>query len=197
MELHQVILALVLSYLVGSIPSAVIISKGFLKDDVRHHGSGNPGSSNMMRTFGLKFGMLTLFFDMLKGVLGTLIAIWILGRAGAFYGLIAAVLGHNWSIFLMFRGGKGVATTLGGMLLITPWWTLGACALFIIVLLTTRYFAVASLAALLLVGIGGALCNLNNSALVITYFLLVVMSFYRHRENLHRLRHGEESKLGH
>ena len=197
MELYQVILVLVLSYLVGSIPSAVIISKGLLKDDVRQHGSGNPGSSNMMRTFGLKFGALTLFFDMLKGVLGTLIAIWILGRTGAYYGLIAAVLGHNWSIFLKFQGGKGVATTLGGMLLITPWWTAGACALFLLVLLVTRYFAVASLAALLLVGVGGALTNISDTALVITYVLLVAMSFYRHRGNIQRIRHGEEHKLGH
>ncbi len=191
------VIVLLVGYLLGSIPTSVIVSKVALKDDVRKHGSGNPGASNMMRSFGFKYAAIVLVGDMLKGLLAALVGQWLLGQSGLYYGTLAAVIGHNWPVFLKFKGGKGVATTLGGMLAIVPLWTACACLLFILTLLLTRYFSVASLVALGFLWVMILVFYMSNTTLFFFTTLLVLLSVYRHRTNIDRLMQGTEPKLKH
>lgn len=191
------VIVLLVGYLLGSIPTSVIVSKIALKDDVRKHGSGNPGASNMMRSFGFKYAAIVLVGDMLKGLLAALVGQWLLGQSGLYYGTLAAVVGHNWPVFLKFKGGKGVATTLGGMLAIVPLWTACACLLFILTLLLTRYFSVASLVALGFLWVMILVFYMSNTTLFFFTTLLVLLSVYRHRTNIDRLMQGTEPKLKH
>ena len=191
------VIVLLVGYLLGSIPTSVIVSKVALKDDVRKHGSGNPGASNMMRSFGFKYAAIVLVGDMLKGLLAALVGQWLLGQSGLYYGTLAAVIGHNWPVFLKFKGGKGVATTLGGMLAIVPLWTACACLLLILTLLLTRYFSVASLVALGFLWVMILVFYMSNTTLFFFTTLLVLLSVYRHRTNIDRLMQGTEPKLKH
>ena len=191
------VIVLLVGYLLGSIPTSVIVSKVALKDDVRKDGSGNPGASNMMRSFGFKYAAIVLVGDMLKGLLAALVGQWLLGQSGLYYGTLAAVIGHNWPVFLKFKGGKGVATTLGGMLAIVPLWTACACLLFILTLLLTRYFSVASLVALGFLWVMILVFYMSNTTLFFFTTLLVLLSVYRHRTNIDRLMQGTEPKLKH
>lgn len=191
------VIVLLVGYLLGSISTSVIVSKVALKDDVRKHGSGNPGASNMMRSFGFKYAAIVLVGDMLKGLLAALVGQWLLGQSGLYYGTLAAVIGHNWPVFLKFKGGKGVATTLGGMLAIVPLWTACACLLFILTLLLTRYFSVASLVALGFLWVMILVFYMSNTTLFFFTTLLVLLSVYRHRTNIDRLMQGTEPKLKH
>ena len=98
-----------LGYLLGNVQFAVIISRLKYKDDVRNHGSGNAGSTNMLRVFGLSSGLITFLGDLLKGILGVLIGRWIAGEVGGYICALFVVLGHDFPVFLRFKGGKGVA----------------------------------------------------------------------------------------
>ena len=188
-------LAILIAYLLGSIPVSVLVSKLIHKDDIRRHGSGNPGASNMTRTFGLKSGALTLIGDAGKGLLGTLIGLWLCGEPGMYYCAIAAVLGHNWPIFLKFKGGKGVATSFGVMLAIMPWLALGCFVVFILVALLTRYFSLASIVALLLFWVVVIVTRFGDVPLFLTTTFLVWMSIWRHWPNIKRLANGTENKI--
>lgn len=188
--------ALLQGYVLGAIPTSVLISKLCFRDDIRRHGSGNPGTSNMTRTYGYKYGVLVLIGDMLKGFLGAWFGSLLLGPNGLYYGGLAAVIGHNWPVFLKFKGGKGVATTMGVMLAILPWWTLGACALFALVLFTSRYFSLASLVAIVFLWVVTLVGYASNTTLFLFVTLLTLLIFLRHRSNIDRLLSGTENKLG-
>ena len=188
------ILTLIIGYLLGSISTSILLSRLMLNDDIRKHGSGNPGASNMIRTFGIKYGAAVLIGDALKGVLAALIGQWLLGMDGAYYGALAAVLGHNWSIFLGFKGGKGVATTFGAMAVIMPWWTLGAAVIFIITILVTRYFSLASMTALVFIWLAALIFHISNVALFLTCTALTGLSLFQHRGNIQRLLKGTENR---
>lgn len=188
----------IIGYALGSIPTSVIISKFILRDDIRQHGSGNPGSSNMIRTFGVKLGLLVLALDMLKGFMAALIGRWLLPgniEAGMYYGAVAAVLGHNWSVFLGMKGGKGVATTVGASLVMATWPTLVGIAIFVVVLFSSKYFSLASLCCLGSVWVIVLFFNFANVALVMTCSLLTLLAVYRHADNITRLRAGTENRM--
>jgi glycerol-3-phosphate acyltransferase PlsY len=182
-------------YLLGCFPSAVVVSRLFKKDDIRRHGSGNPGTSNMVRTYGVKLGALVLLCDVVKGVLAAFIGGLILPDVGTYYGGLMAVVGHNWPVFLKFKGGKGVATSFGVMLMIMPYWCIAAVVAFAAVTLLSRYASLGSLSATLVLWGVALLQYASNTTLFLTVTLLAVMVFWRHRTNIDRLLKGTETKL--
>lgn len=185
-----------LCYLLGGIPFSVLFSRGLLNNDVRRHGSGNPGTSNMTRAFGIKYGLLVLLFDMAKGFGAVYLGQWLMGPMGAYLGGLCAVAGHNWPVYLQFKGGKGVATTVGVMLAFVPCLTLISMACFLAVLLVTRYFSMGSLVCLGLIWILVLAFHFSNTYLVVLCSLLVLVAFLQHRTNIKRLINGTENKFG-
>src|SRR6056297_390716 len=144
----QVFIALLLSYLIGSIPSGFLLTKYVMKKDVREYGSGNIGATNVARVMGLKSGILVAVFDILKGFLGVLVGQAILGSGASAVILlvaVAAIAGHDWSIFLGFSGGKGVATTFGVILRLYPLAFLIYALIWLLLVITTRYVSLGSI----------------------------------------------------
>lgn len=187
---------LVLGYLIGSLPFAVIVSKLFGLADPRGHGSGNPGATNVLRT-GNKFAaLLTLLGDAAKGW----VAMWLVAKVGAdgtavaFTGL-AAFLGHLFPVFLRFRGGKGVATALGVLIGLDGFVALAAALTWAATAALSRYSSLAALAAACVApGVAYALHGPDTLTLVIgSMCLLLIM---RHRPNILRLFAGTESRIG-
>lgn len=202
-------IALVIGCLLGNIPSAVILSRRFLKDDVRGHGSGNPGSTNMKRTFGNKWGVITFLCDAGKCVLAILLGRW-MGRAwglvpadpalgirlAGYFGGTGAVIGHCWPVFFRFKGGKGVACHYAFMAMTFLW---PAGAVIAAVSLTVYYFShrisLVSLTTALLFTI---LCVLGRKEVPYLWcFALVnaLVIFIRHKDNIKRLISGTESTV--
>jgi len=190
------LLALALVYLVGAVPVGYLVARLAGGVDIRRRGSGNIGATNVLRTLGKGPAAVTFAGDVAKGWLAVWLAeaigpeLW-WGAAGA----VLAIVGNCWSVFLGFRGGKGVATGLGAFLRLVPLATLPAILVWAIVALTFRYVSLASLTASACLPIGVLLLGYPVQALVATVAaLLIVMA--RHRDNLARLVAGTERKLG-
>lgn len=190
------ILGCIVCYLLGAVPFSVLFSRGMLHKDVRRYGSGNPGTSNMTRAFGIKYGLLVLLFDMAKGFGAVYLGQWIMGPLGAYIGALCAVAGHNWPIYLKFKGGKGVATTVGVMLAFVPYITLIAMACFLVVLAVSRYFSLGSLVCLGLVWVLVICLHFADTYLVVLCSVLVLVAFVQHRANIRRLKNGTENRFG-
>lgn len=191
-----------LSYLMGSINFSVIISK-YKKTDIRKQGSGNPGTMNMARTFGAKWGVLVLILDGLKGGIPALAAILIFGfstSAGriALYAMgLSAVIGHMLPVFYKFKGGKGVATTFGIFCIANP----AVSAIFIAVcfvsLIVLEYGALTSFIFISALIIAEGLNPLNhaNITVCILLFCIFLLIWFKHRTNITRLLIGKENKV--
>lgn len=190
------LLLALIGYLFGSVSSAIVICRLLGLPDPRGEGSGNPGTTNVLRLGGKKAAVATLAGDMLKGVLPVLLArlltpeplIWAFAGAGAF-------LGHLYPLFFRFQGGKGVATGLGVLLA----WSFPAGALTVLTWLVAaaigRYSSAAALTAFLMAPIYvGALSG--NTALTLTMAAISLLTYWRHRSNIRKLFAGEESKIG-
>ena len=190
------VLGCIVCYLLGAVPFSVLFSRGMLHKDVRRYGSGNPGTSNMTRAFGIKYGLLVLLFDMAKGFGAVYLGQWIMGPLGAYLGALCAVAGHNWPIYLKFKGGKGVATTVGVMLAFVPYITLIAMACFLVVLAVSRYFSLGSLVCLGLVWVLVICWHFADTYLVVLCSVLVLVAFVQHRANIRRLKNGTETRFG-
>lgn len=187
---------IIISYLIGSISPAYLIGKFIKKTDIRQHGSGNAGSTNALRVLGKKAAALTLVMDILKGIIAILIARYIMGANGEFFGGIFVVLGHNWPVFLKFKGGKGIATSLGVLFMLN--WKLGliCLAIGIIFIIFTKHVSLGSVMASLIAPlISYMLAGTIKDYLFLTTLLLALLSIYRHRSNIGRLIRGEESKI--
>jgi glycerol-3-phosphate acyltransferase PlsY len=189
------VLWIILAYLIGSIPVGVVLAKLKGKDP-RIVGSGNIGATNVMRAAGKTIGILTLAGDILKGLLPVMGAGWA-GEPSvvvAFTGL-AVFLGHLFPVFLRFRGGKGVATAAGVFLAIKPLAIVICLLIFAVVLLKWRYVSLGSL-------VGSGLLPFTILALgapteyILLAFIVVILIFVKHRENIKRLRKGSENRLG-
>ena len=189
-------LLLLFAYLLGSVPTGVILAKAFSDVDPRTQGSRNIGATNVFRTAGRKLGVITLLGDIVKGFLPVIIArstvdshFWVGAVA------LAAFIGHLYPIFLRFKGGKGIATGLGAFLALAPLSALLSCLVFAAVVYRWRYISLGSLAATAALPIFLALLNPHR---VYIPFALAIGSliFYRHRENIERLRAGKESEFG-
>ncbi|HEX7538633.1 MAG TPA: glycerol-3-phosphate 1-O-acyltransferase PlsY [Dermatophilaceae bacterium] len=146
-----VAVAAVLGFLIGSINPASIIARTLHKD--LRQGSGNPGATNAGRVLGLRWGLLVGLIDVLKGLLPTLLALLLFDRFTAYVVGLAAILGHVLSPFLRGRGGRGVATSLGVILAVFPWFALGMLVVFGLMLWATRWVAGSSIAAAMLLGL--------------------------------------------
>ena len=190
------VLGCIVCYLLGAVPFSVLFSRGMMHKDVRRYGSGNPGTSNMTRAFGIKYGLLVLLFDMAKGFGAVYLGQWIMGPLGAYLGALCAVAGHNWPIYLKFKGGKGVATTVGVMLAFVPYITLIAMACFLVVLAVSRYFSLGSLVCLGLVWVLVICLHFADTYLVVLCSVLVLVAFVQHRANIRRLKNGTENRFG-
>ncbi|WP_035556478.1 glycerol-3-phosphate 1-O-acyltransferase PlsY [Hippea sp. KM1] len=187
-------IALLGSFLLGSIPFGWIIAK--LKGiDVKKKGSGNIGATNVYRVVGKKEGALTLLLDLLKGTLAVTVFS-LVYKNNAYIPYLSAlgvVLGHDFSVFLKFKGGKGVATTYGATLIIYPLASVSGMAIWIAILLLSKY---SSLAAIVSFGISTLVAISSNDYLVrILFIVLYGLMLIRHRENIARLFSRQESKI--
>ena len=189
-------IAIIIAYLIGSIASAILISKWMQLPDPRNIGSGNPGATNVLRSGNKTAAALTLLADLLKGLLPVLVGRWlqfeiiILCCIG-----LAAILGHMYPIYYRFRGGKGVATMLGALLGIA-WplallWTL----IWLSTAVITRYSSLAALLSTLALPILCWLLNYPHEILVFTLAINILI-VWRHRNNIRNLFRGEESQIG-
>lgn len=199
----QVALILIASYLIGAIPFSVIVGRLFYRVDVRQHGSGNAGATNVYRVLGARAAVAVLVLDMLKGVVAACLALlWApeqFGATGQDWVLIgasfAAVLGHTYSPYLRLAGGKGVATAAGALLILTPaaWPVL--LLTFVVVIALSRMVSLGSVAIaiefpILVVGFYG-----DRPALVTFSFVAAALVIWRHRSNIARIVRGEEAKI--
>lgn len=194
-------LLVVASYFLGSIPTAYVVGKLVKGIDIRQHGSGNVGASNAFRVIGKKWGSTILFIDILKGFIPSYFFPMFFQDNFKILGLIfgiAAIAGHNWTIFLKFKGGKGVATTAGVFLGILPKAVLVAALVWVLIVALTNYIAVGSMVA------GFSLVALiavfyrdipEFPFLFITSILLACLVVFMHRSNIDRLRKGTENKV--
>ena len=195
----------IIAYLIGSINFSVILSKKMAGFDVREKGSGNAGTTNMLRSVGKKAAAITLVCDVLKGVVAILIAIFIgktvQGSNGALLvqvAGIAVILGHTFPVFFKFKGGKGVATSLG--VLIMSNWQIGLiCLVFALILIAlTQMVSVGSIAAAILYPVLTLFIPQNYIVpgnYLIYSIILAVLIVFNHRENVKRLLNGTENKI--
>ena len=198
------ILLMALSYILGSVPNALWIGKVFKGIDVREHGSKNTGSTNAARVLGAKLGILTLILDISKGLVPTLIAI--LLKVDFFENLtkienldyvlvgICAILGHVFSIFMNFKGGKAVATTLGVFLVLVPKAILFTAIVFFVVFAIFRYVSLSSIFAAISLPIFTYFLY-QQIIYVILGILIAILIVAKHKSNIERLRNGTESKF--
>jgi len=196
---------IVLGYLIGSIPFAVVVSRLLGLQDPRSYGSGNPGATNVLRTGNKTAAALTLVGDTAKGWF----AVWlaqsgVLGQAldarGVALVALAAFLGHLYPLFLHFKGGKGVATALGVLLALQPWLALAVALTWLIVAVFLRYSSLAAIVAALFAPVyyvfGGDIAWRAQAPIGVAIGTISVLLLYRHRGNLARLVAGKESRIG-
>ena len=203
-------LFIIIAYLLGSIPFSYLLGKFIKKDDIRKHGSGNIGTTNAYRVFGKLVGTLVLIFDTLKGglIVYLLRMDFILTSYDTFHPLIygfAAVLGHVFPIWFKFKGGKGVATSFGLLLGYAPFMALSILPVFIVIEISTRYVSIASVVSTVIafyVGLAMYIGTTSGSSFihydltfVIILLISVVLIFWRHKVNFHKIRQGTENKI--
>lgn len=196
------VLAIAIGYCFGNISFARIISK-MLKKDITQQGSGNPGSMNMLRTFGFKIGLLTLFLDSMKGAISALIGLLIFNQPygsleasiGIYVGGLGAVLGHNFPVVYKFKGGKGVACILGIYCVANPFWALIAFVVSFIYLYIFDYGAVASFIFITTLTVIEGIKNQGSIPITILLFILFFLTFFMHRQNIARLLWGKERRV--
>jgi glycerol-3-phosphate acyltransferase PlsY len=193
MSLPIFVLVAGLSYLLGSIPFGLLLTRAFGAGDLRKIGSGNIGATNVLRTGRRELAAATLVLDGGKGAVAVLIAGGLFGPDAAIIASGCAVLGHLFPVWLRFQGGKGVATTLGVLLAVAPFTGIGACLIWLAVAVLSRF---SSLAALVAIGTAPLtawlLYDPERAGLAL---FLAILVFLRHHENIARLRAGKESPI--
>lgn len=189
--------ALVVAYLVGAVPVGFAVARIWGIGDIRRHGSGNIGMTNVLRTAGRLPGVLTLVGDVAKGYVAVAVATVVAGGDPAVTAAaaVAAIAGNCWSVFLAFRGGKGVATGLGAFVRLAPLAVLPAALVWLAVTVTFRYVSLGSLMASACVPLGVLLLGYPLSAVAATAAGAAIV-ILRHHENIGRLLAGTERRLG-
>jgi len=195
---------IIVAYLIGSVPTALLVSKRFFGIDIRDYGSGNMGATNTFRVLGSRYGTMVMVIDILKGMAAVMLYNFLpfylnhdLERTNLMLGLgVAAVLGHVFPVFANFRGGKGVATLLGMILAIQPVIAVSCIGIFVLVLFLTRYVSLSSILAALSLPI----CVLwiwNESEVLYRVFALIValLVVVTHQKNIGRILRGVESRI--
>lgn len=189
------ILSAIIAYLLGSIPFSYIFVKAFKGEDIRKTGSGNTGTTNALRSYGWKMGLSTLVCDIAKGFFSALIGLFIAGSLGMYIGGIFAVVGHNYSIYLKFKGGKGIACTTGVLLMIQPVATVIIFAVCVFIVAITKIMSIGSLIGLASSVVAAVLLSQGDIAWILCVAIIATLGFIGHRENIKRLLQGNERKL--
>ena len=204
----ELLAVIVLSYVTGSFPTSILAGKIFKGIDIREHGSGNAGATNVLRVMGWKLGVLVMIVDIGKGVIATLFIARLAADAGLMsFSLVqiiagtAAVIGHMFTIFANFRGGKGVGTGAGMLLALYPFPALVCVVLFFLIAFTTRYVSIASLSAafalpFVLLLYGHITNTVIETPLLIFTVAVVLLIIFAHRSNIKRLLNGTENRFG-
>ncbi len=209
-----VLVCIIVPYLLGSFNFGLIISKKKFNDDIRQHGSGNAGTTNMLRTYGKKAAVLTLLGDMLKAFLAVSVGYLVLGvnvaqlneagdkiggyrdEMGAAIAGLFVMIGHMFPIFYRFKGGKGVATSAMVVLMISPISFVICFSIFVIIVVGTKFVSLGSCMGMIFYPIIlGAFSGEQNPTAQIMAVLMAVLVVFMHRENLKRLAAGKESKI--
>ena len=189
-------LLVIFAYLLGSVPSGVVVARFMGETDPRSSGSGNIGATNVLRTLGKKAAVATLAGDFVKGVIPVLIAIALLPENSFFLYLtaMATILGHDFSFLLAFKGGKGVATTIGAITVLSPLVALLLLATWISVVVVTRFSSAGALTAAAMSPIF-ALLVVKDGRFALFCVAAAALLIYQHRENIKRLLAGTESRV--
>jgi glycerol-3-phosphate acyltransferase PlsY len=184
------------AYLIGAIPTGILLTRFAGAADIRNSGSGNIGATNVYRVAGKKLGVLTLIGDALKGAIPVLVAMQLPGLGDAQIGAVAAAafIGHCYPIYLRFKGGKGVATALGIFLVLSPLAVLAAFAIFAFLLWKWGYVSLGSISAAAAIPVLVYFIN-GNPALVATTLFISLIVIWRHRQNIQRLLTGSENRF--
>jgi glycerol-3-phosphate acyltransferase PlsY len=198
--MDKVLIWMAVAYLMGSIPTGLLVARAWGGPDPRSQGSGNLGTANLYRLLGRGAGAVTLAGDVAKGALPVALAQWQLTTLGAWQASgvalvgAAAVLGHVWPIFLKFKGGKGVATTFGVVAVLAPWAALNLVLVYVLALAQTRIFSISALICAWLLPVAVGLFADPRAYLMLAGFLsgLILVC---HRENLERFFRGEEPRI--
>ncbi|MBC8588661.1 glycerol-3-phosphate 1-O-acyltransferase PlsY [Paratissierella segnis] len=187
----------IISYLIGSFSSAFFLGKAIKKIDIRVHGSGNSGTTNAIRVMGFRMGVLTFLIDFAKGAIAVLIGFYLEGYNGGLLGGICAVLGHDYPIYIRFKGGKGVATSIGALAILDFPMALISVIIGLIVGFFTKYVSLGSIVFFVLNPfISIIINNPNNRYLTLTTVFLGLLGICRHKSNIERLIRGNENKIG-
>ncbi|MEK3914988.1 glycerol-3-phosphate 1-O-acyltransferase PlsY [Paenibacillus sp. FSL H7-0331] len=191
------VIPILIGYLLGSVSFSLLAGKLLKGIDIRNHGSGNAGATNTLRVLGVGPGVTVLLLDALKGVIAVMLGSWLGGGSSLLLVLcgVAAIAGHNWPIFYGFRGGKGIATTIGVMITLAFVPVLIAGAAAILVIAITRYVSLGSLLLTALLPIFIWSMGFPMEIFIVS-LILFVFAWYRHRSNIVKLLHGKENKLG-
>ena len=179
----------------GTISGSFLIGKYIYKVDIRNEGSGNAGTTNAIRVFGVKTGLYTFLIDFIKGSLTVFLVREVFGSEVQYLALLACVLGHDFPFYMDFKGGKGVATSIGGSLIIAPVPTLILMGIWILGVASYRMVSLWSILLYLLLPLDHYLFGLAKGRDLILLILISVLGLYRHKENIRRILRGEEKKL--
>ena len=190
-----ILICVVAAYLLGSISTSITLSRIFFRDDVRTHGSGNAGATNMLRTYGKKFAIATLVGDMIKAAIAVGIGYLIYQWDGAAIAGFFCVFGHMFPIYYRFKGGKGVACSVMVIALMDPITFAILFVCYMSIVFMTRYVSLASIMCILLYPMILHAFRPDQGIMFLCALLMAIFVVFMHRENIMRLYHGNESKL--
>lgn len=193
------LLAGTIAYCLGSVSVGILVSRAAKGPDLRTVGSKNTGASNVLRTMGWKYGLLTFAGDSLKAVLACWIGRMLTGSVyGAMFAGLMVIIGHNWPVFFQLKGGKGVASSCGVMVFCFPVPALICFAVTVAIIAVTKYISLGSMTMLTLYAILVSVFHSGGDWRIILWtVVLAALCIIRHRANISRLIHGEENKIGH
>lgn len=192
----MLVLSAIIAYLIGSISFSTLLGRWVRKIDIREHGSGNAGATNTLRIMGVRYAIIVLLADIVKGMIAVLIAMalgggnpWVTGISG-----FLVIVGHNWPVYFGFRGGKGIATAIGVLVLLMPKSLLLGCLIALILIALTRYVSLGALVGTILIPFFGLAFHSTASHIILA-FIIALLSVWRHRQNIGRLLRGRENRL--
>lgn len=192
------VIAIIISYLLGSVSFSFLLGKLTKGIDIRDHGSGNAGATNTLRVLGKGPAIVVLALDVAKGIAAVWIGKWLGGDSEWVPALcgVAAIIGHNWPVFFRFRGGKGIATAIGVLATLCFLPALYAGIIAIISIVMTRYVSLGSLLFVFLTPVFLLFLPIYPLSLFWASLVICIFAFWRHRTNIRKLLRGEENKLG-
>jgi len=188
-------MSIMISYLLGSISFSYFIAKIWMGIDIRNYGSGNAGATNVLRVLGTKPAIIALLGDALKGIIAVYLGKLTGDESIMLLCGLAVVIGHNWPIFLKFKGGKGIATSLGVILTISPLSSLILIIIGVFIIYITRYVSLGSITSAIILPFIFYMLHKSGYYLIFA-LVLTFLALFRHRSNIQRLLSGKESKLG-